>query len=270
MPTSSSEIQSLTTQSNNLSASIDRWNSSYVWFGGIALLIALFVFTAQFIIIRKSRLLATVQGNLLAAKDRELQIDLRDKDVQIAGLHAEASRHQQLLEEAALQISHAGADAAHANERAAEANRLAEQERLERTKLEAEIAPRRLSQDQQTAIALIINRYNGRRVRVSSYSMDAESAVLAKQVVSALNKANLQVVDATASISPVGGFALGIIVTGTNVQLASALRSALSLNGNLLVAPADTPMSGGMQMVYGVSGPSPDAEILIAVKPPTM
>lgn len=54
--------------------------------------------------------------------------------------------------------------AAKANERAAQANKAAEQERIERLKLEAKLAPRRLTGEQRAAFGAMCGRVSGEPV----------------------------------------------------------------------------------------------------------
>ena len=89
------EIHTLTLESDRLGKSIDRFNDEYVWLGALALLVALGVFLAQFLIIRKGRALSTAQTALLSAKDRKLKADLatakEESDQKILALQKSAS-----------------------------------------------------------------------------------------------------------------------------------------------------------------------------------
>jgi hypothetical protein len=162
--------------------------------------------------------------------------------------------------------------AAKANERASALAKEAEHERLERLKLEAEIAPRRLTREQHEAIATALSRFAGRSITVTSYSQDAESAVLTKQVIEALQTAGLKVADGTASLMQMGGFSMGIHVAGPNRDLVTTLRESLSQTAHLAVAP-ESPTQLVPHPAGIVSGPpnpaATDASILVGIKPPT-
>jgi hypothetical protein len=90
------------------------------------------------------------------------------------------------------QIAQLGKDAAEANARAAEANRVAEEEKLARLKLEAKIAPRRLTLAQIAKLAELLKPFGG-----SSLSMDVTAASglegtnLADDMLVALNNAHI-------------------------------------------------------------------------------
>jgi hypothetical protein len=155
----------------------------------------------------------------------------------------------------------------------AQAQRQFEDEHLANLKLEAEIAPRRMSRVQQNAVAVRCQSLKFVNVVIESYAMDAESAILAEQIVSALqlarkDGARLVVVDHTASIVTVGGFSLGVHVTGTNKEAASLIRTALSQDGKLAVAPEDSSgEANGTLEIRQMPSPADDVSILVGVKP---
>src|ERR1700674_4322670 len=73
-------------------------------------------------------------------------------------------------------------DVAEANERAAVANKIAEEERLARIKIEEKIAPRRLSQEQQNTITAKLMPFAGIRMNFWAYSGDTEIAEFAQDM----------------------------------------------------------------------------------------
>ncbi len=143
-------------------------------------------------------------------------------------------------------IAEAGQQAAEADARAAEANRKAEEERLERLKLEAKIAPRRLNADQQRAITTALKSFSGRKVMIKSYALDVEAAILGKQIIKALTSTNIDVSDNILSVSSLGSIALAVHVTGNDEPLVAKLLDVLSSIGNLLVTPDPVPAATGM------------------------
>jgi hypothetical protein len=269
-----SQAQTLISQISDLDRSLSSWN-----YASLALLlftgvVAIGLFITQFFTIRKGGELAAAQSELLRLRDDELKKNLGEKDERIAGLNlqaeslkAEAEKAKEGIATAQMAAAKANADAAKAGERAAEANKAAEQEKIERLKLEAQIAPRRLTAAQQQAIALACSHFSGRSVRVVSYALDAEAGVLTKQIVAALKASGMNVQDGTASQMPLGGFALGVHVTSDEPDLVTGLSAILSSVGNLFVAPPNSPQGGGAYIITGDPGPAPSVSILVGVKP---
>jgi len=149
------------------------------------------------------------------------------------------------------EIAEAGQRAAEADARAAEADRKTEEERLERLKLEAKIAPRRLNADQQHAITAALKPFSGRKVMVKSYAQDVEAAILGKQIIESLKFANIEVSDNTLSVSSFRSIALAVHVTGNDETLVATLLDALSSVGNLYVTPEPPPATAGIAMGGG-------------------
>ena len=114
---------------------------------------------------------------------------------------------------------------------AEQAKLAAESERHERVKLEALVAPRRLSPEQQQQIGDAVRKFAGQSVVVESYGLDIEGAVLGAQIIAALAYGNLSVVDRANRIQS-GGFHLGV-VRGPVGELTSSFRDALKNIGKL-------------------------------------
>ena len=133
---------------------------------------------------------------------------------------------------------------AKANGRAAQLEKEAEAERLERAKLEAIIAPRSLTLDQQQKIADICRKFQGHAALVESYSTDAEASGLASQIIAVLHAAGVPVADDIATVMPVGGFETGVHVRAPNEEkdFASTIADALSSIGHLDVASPNDPL----------------------------
>jgi hypothetical protein len=133
-------------------------------------------------------------------------------------------------------------------------------------KLEATIAPRRLSPSQLASIASRLRQFNGRILMLSSFGTDVDSAILAQQIASAAKSAGLGVA------SQIGGLVGGPLRTGVHVDLftdsadtefAEAVRSALDGLG-LSVAPKVGRASKGGSKLNPASvsvfvGPKPTA-----------
>ncbi len=135
-------IQSLTDRAQGLSASIDRWNSAYIWLVAATVFLGALVFIAQFVVIKNSKNLSTLQSDLLHAKDVQLASDLKAKDVEINKAKAEAASATEKTE--ALHL-----DVAKANRRVAEAEQKTEE--LRKRNLETEVA---LEQEKKERIAI--------------------------------------------------------------------------------------------------------------------
>lgn len=105
-----------------------------------------------------------------------------------------------------------------ANERAAEANRIAEGEGLARVKMEKQLAPRTLTQSDRETLGKQLrpfaSRFSGRKVRISSYSCDAEGIVFSLEIVDVLIRAGIDVDPIIGRNFPVGLVNLGVKVTG--------------------------------------------------------
>ena len=126
-------MQRLTAESDRLTHAVDSWNMWYIGFGLAALVIAFLVFFAQWRIIRKGRELASVQSDLIAAKDRQSVADSKDQDERIAAAQNKAADSDKAAGQANERAGHAEERAANAEaslasaeQHAAEANAKAE------------------------------------------------------------------------------------------------------------------------------------------------
>ena len=158
------------------------------------------------------------------------------------------------------------------NLEAARLTAMAEAERLERIKLEAAVAPRSLSLDQQRLIASVCGKFHGHGVLVLSYGMDGEAAALALQIISALRAAKVVVADARSSIAVAGGFEDGVHIRGPDVErdFIATLGRALSSTGKLRVSINDPqPRLGAAMGGGGQSFPSGTVfvTVMVGVKP---
>ncbi len=128
--------------------------------------------------------------------------------------------------------------AAQAEERTAEANKKAEEERLARVKIEEKLAPRRLTQEQQSSISEHMSSWAklpGTKIRQSvavfPSSPSFESAVLADQIAAVLERAgwdmNRNAVTFGMSFSVAG---VGILTSSNprSIAVAEALAEALN------------------------------------------
>jgi hypothetical protein len=204
-------------------------------------------------------------ANVLAKK---YEAEIAASDARAKSAEALVASASAASADAVAKVSTAEARIAEAQRGAAEAQRAAEAERLERVRLEAIVAPRSISLVDQMAITVALLRFSGRRVSVTTYSLDGEGAVLGQQVIATLQGARIEVDNRIASMMPLGGFAFGVHVTGTGDALVAALRGALSGIGHLAVAPPNAQMGGGAAIGTGPQNPAAvDADVLIGIKP---
>jgi len=135
-------------------------------------------------------------------------------------------------------------------------------------KLEAQIAPRRLTLEQQKAISDSLAAFSGRRVKIESYAFDVEGRLLAKQI-SASFSPWIPVDDAIGALTPMGGSKLteGISVTSDDMSFRDAITASLKTIGKLK-ADNEPPQFGAGSMVMARSNAQPtDALVFVGVKP---
>lgn len=181
-----------------------------------------------------------------------------------SGKSAEALRHLTEIE-----LSEADAKAREADARAKEAARDLEVERFLRLRLEAQVAPRRLTPEQQDALTAALGVLSGRRVRVKSYSLDVEAAVLAKMIIECFKQAGWSVDDNTLSQG-----ALGVVITGVLVEgsmgayqdgVANTVLSALRAAAGLDAVFGSVPQPAGV--FQPDDGTMVHAIVFVGVKP---
>lgn len=135
-------------------------------------------------------------------------------------------------------------------------------------KLETQLAPRRLTPEKVDALAAAFRALKGKNIEVKSYALDAEGTILAKQIIGALQLAELSPTDRVMAFAPLGGLNFGIVITGSDPVLNAALRTALERHGGLFVTPEGTVAVGSaLQTAPPPGTPPPDATILVAAKP---
>ncbi|QNI33648.1 hypothetical protein H7849_06880 [Alloacidobacterium dinghuense] len=81
-----SEIQTLTERIRELSGAVDFWNVVMLWGLGIAAFAAVLIVISTRLIVVRTGQQSSAQGLLDAAKDRQLEADLKAKDLKIAEL----------------------------------------------------------------------------------------------------------------------------------------------------------------------------------------
>ncbi len=246
-----SDIQSLTLRVQDLDKDVDLWNTAIIWalvFGAIAALAVVFTTAVAF---RKAKQLTDAQAELIRAKDGQLAIDLKNKDVKIEDAKRDAAGAQK--------------ESGIANQRAGEANARAETERVERLKLEAQIQPRELNLTQQNKVGTALHSFRGSHVNVVSFSLDVEGWRLGQEIIASLRSGGLLVTDSTNNLMIFGGKPLtGIQVWGRpqEKELVDALTKALRSEGGLEILPPNL-----NPPPPDVADPLVKVQIMVGIKP---
>lgn len=151
-------------------------------------------------------------------KDEELERFKQKSNERIAVADSVAAEANKRSAEASVRSADANKQAAEANERAAEANKKAEEERLARVKIEKQLAPRTFSESDieeiSNALRSFASNFSGRKVKVSSYALDAEGSMFALLIYEILFRAGIDA-DAEAGIGRM--FASGIPEMGVKI-----------------------------------------------------
>jgi hypothetical protein len=243
------EIQSLTLRVQNLSQSVDWWNTAMIWGLALAAIAAVFVVVATRVVVTRSGQLSAAQDLLTDAKDRQLRLDLSDKDVKIADAQKAAGE---------------------ANERAAAATETAERERLARLQLEARLADRVLPEAQQRLMTDAMRPLGRFSTQVFWYSDTTEVTRLSNSIIAALAAAGWEVAGAHAQ----GGVTVQGIVIAVRRDVArdvreAAIRIVSELGRNNIPAsfsPTALEQIPGPGMSFGNTIPNPQIRIMIGNK----
>lgn len=151
---------------------------------------------------------------------------------------------------------------------------MAEAEQLERVRLQAIVAPRSLSVDQQRQIAETCRQFAGHRVLVSSYGLDGEGAAIGAQIIVLLRSVlgNENVLDSRAGTVVTGGFQFGIHLRGPESEsdFIRALSNALVSTGHLQTfVNQPVPRMGAAMRGGGEAFPAGTVfvDIMVGIKP---
>jgi hypothetical protein len=206
-----------------LGLSLDGWNNVMLWCLAFVAIAAILVGISQYVIIQLAK-----QETADSKKEFEaykLTVEGKVADAKSEGIKAGETAGNALVR--------------------------AEELKAANLALEAQIAPRRLTDTQIRSMGLALSRFSGKAVSVVTYSLDSEAAVLAKQIIASLQLALIEVQDRTASVMPMGGFSLGVHLSGSDADLVEAVRRALQSTGGIIVAPPNSPTGGGASMQTG-------------------
>jgi hypothetical protein len=177
---------------------------------------------------------------------------VRVAEAQVASANARSIGAQARVASAEAEIAEAQKAASNADARAAEARSMAEQERLERVRLEEQVTPRRLSTPQQAAVTNSLRRFSGRSVVLQSYALDLDAALLGSQIQASLESAGITVVPDLSLVVSTAGLATGIQVSGPPAQqdFVVALAVALLQSGGLAVVRPGAPTADTQVIVF--------------------
>ena len=161
------------------------------------------------------------------------------------------------------------AQIASANARAAEATALAESEMHARIKLEALVAPRRLSVEQQRRLLEQWKVFAGKTVRVTSYLRDGEGAALGMQLIQVLRGAGINTVSSLSSVDDFPGFTFGVHVRGVSAEaeFIDGIANGLTSIGGLQVFPKSRERPGGIARTLRSKLPEGAVTIFVGIKP---
>jgi hypothetical protein len=154
-----------------------------------------------------------------------------------------------------------------ANERAGQFEDDAAKLKTENLQLEAEIAPRRLTDGQEKQLSQL-SAFAGDVIEIKSYTNDTESAVLGYQIALDLLRSGIQVTNNLLTMESTQSINFGISVTGPNKELVERLSRILSTPDLL---GHETLSMGGRPNVVVLSGvihgPPAAATIVVGEKP---
>jgi hypothetical protein len=285
-----SDIQALTSKVQALTDKYGFWNTWSVRLIAIGLVATAMYFFAQWMTNRRGNELNDAQAALIRAKDDQLSVDLKEKDVQIGRANNSANiaqeRTAQLTKDAEVaraaqaeankEIAIAKADAARAKEGTANAEaqstkasvevaRLqvvvagAEQKRAEAERalleLKEQLKPRHLSDEQRTKLIDILSHGPTGTFELQFLANDPESQNFADQLSAALQQAGWTLHGMGANIGPSPGVGLQIIVQNPESPRAVFLQRALGAIG----FPANGTIAPGL--------PADTVTLLVGVKP---
>ena len=161
---------------------------------------------------------------------------------------------------------------ADSNREAKQAEDDAEKVKAENLQLEAQIAPRRVTAEQQEKILGNLEafkaEFSGKRIKVVSYILDTEALVFSEQITHILRSSGMTVDDDAMSITPVATLVFGIQVFGSDSELAKKIADAIGSSGSPIAVSFvnSDPTAGAMRFEYGA--PPPSATVLVGIKPP--
>ncbi|HXY58473.1 MAG TPA: hypothetical protein VEH76_07820 [Methylocystis sp.] len=142
---------------------------------------------------------------------------------------------------------------------------VAENLRSENLALEAKIAPRKLPPNAIEAIKNVAASFSDRKISLWSYGLDIEGRLLATQIKSAFDAASAPIIDSRGAMISSAVPRVGVIVTGSDEELVSALLKAMQS-----LSPVRGPVPGAFSaysLTIPPAEPTVAAEIFVGIKP---
>jgi hypothetical protein len=180
-------------------------------------------------------------------------------------VQADADRR---IEDARTKGDEARATASQANEKIAELNVTAAQLKSKNLELEADIAPRRIAQ-LNPALQSALGRMAPKVIKLTSYALDPDGAVLATQMFDLLQAQNFTIQDHRMTQGPSTSLNFGVWVFGSDKALVGILVALLNSAGIFAIAQ-EPRISASVSFSFtdpAVAVPAPDASIFVGVKP---
>jgi hypothetical protein len=144
--------------------------------------------------------------------------------------------------------------------------------RAENLKLEQLIQPRRLTPEQIHELASL-TQFAGRTVDIGSYMNDPEGFVLSSQILDALTKTGIHIVDNRSTLAGSSDVFLGVFVQHGDQSLREKLEAILSENGLTKSAVISRTINGkppGLRMfMLNFDAPPDSVRIMVGLKPIT-
>jgi hypothetical protein len=154
-------------------------------------------------------------SELVSLKDEALTRYKAEADAKIAEANAQSSEANTKAESFRLAI-------ATAEDRAANANRIAEEERMARVKIEEGLTSRRITKEHQATLAIRLTSFSGQTVHVWFNAGDHESFIFASDITATLEAAQWDVYAPASKISMLGSgrrgpssIEVGVVVMST-------------------------------------------------------
>lgn len=219
------------------------WSNAYFW-ASITALIMLGVF--EVVSHRYSERETELSDIQRENTDRQYRKDIAD-------LHDRASTAEQKAAEL-------GREAAQIRERAANLENEAAILQQKNLELEMQIAPRRIPTAEVPNLVSRFRKYAGQTASVTSYALDLEGAVFAKQLVDGMTQAGISVQDRTLSVMPMGGFSVAVHIAGKDPSVTQDIAGVIAIFGSTLVKIDKAP-------AWPAHGEAPALSILVGPRP---
>jgi hypothetical protein len=139
-----SDIQSQTSEIHDLEDKVGFWTGWNIGFVAAAILIASGLFFTQYMLNKRAKSLAIKQSSLIQAKDRQLALDLTNKDLKITTANERASKADESAGKARQRAEELAVKQEELREKNLETETTLENEKKLRLELEKTLAPRRM------------------------------------------------------------------------------------------------------------------------------